>query len=101
MVLEVFCSFPPCDKLETQLSQESMDGDAAAAQVASTKLWPISNGKDVLSVYIMNPDALKKIGLNELNIMSWAEKWEYGVIPKLKLTSDKQKSDIRIKVGKC
>ena len=95
-----FCELPP-STVETQYSEESVA--CAHAQVATSKLWPISHGKDVLSFYIINQDVLASVGLNADNIKSWAEKWNQHpystVIPKLRSSGDSN-SDIRIKISK-
>ena len=103
-VPQAFCEVPPCNKLERQSSDDSIDMNAAPAQVAPDKLWPIHHGRDVLMVYIMNLAGLTALGLNPLNVMSWAEKWEHpsykDVIPRFKLTNDLSKANIRIEIGK-
>ena len=99
-VPKAFCELPPTT-VKTQYSEES---DARAhAQVATSKLWPINHGKDVLNFYIINEDDLASVGLNADNIKSWAEKWNQHpystVIPKLRSSGDSN-SDIRIKISK-
>ncbi len=101
---QAFCELPPLSTVETQSSDEEDSIDGARAQVATDRLWPIKHGKDVLHFHIINPDDLTKVGLNNGNIKSWAEKWYHNaysnVIPKLELTGSSTKSDIRIKISK-
>ena len=108
-VPQAFCELPPPSTVETQSSEEGVDEecsiDGALAQVATGKLWPINHGKDALYFYIINRGDLARVDLNPDNITSWANEWCHHhvyskVIPKLYITGDSTKSDIRIRIGK-
>ncbi len=100
---EIFCKLPP-GGVDNGQPPEVQSISGAAAQVATNKLWPIKHGKDVLHFHIKNHDKLVEVGLNDMNIKSWAAIWnhdrEYPNIPKLQLTGDCDKADIRIKIGR-
>ena len=93
---------PPADLLERQSSIDSVDRDAAHAQVAPEKLWP--HDKDLLFVYFINPDRLRGIDLQTVTIIAWAKKWEThmnrGIVPRFKETNDRDQANIRVKFGK-
>ena len=88
-----FCELLPSDVIDTQVPD-----DKVPAVVAPNMLWP--TGQDVLYVYIMNPDELKAVDVNEQNILSWAKTWKHSDIPKFQHTNDLSKANIRIKIGK-
>ena len=92
----------PADLLDRQSSIDSVDRDAARAQVATEKLWP--QDKDLLFVYFINPDRLRDIDLQTATIIAWAKKWKThlndGIVPRFKETNDPDQANTRVKFGK-
>ena len=89
------------DQQQTEEDLAFILEDAASGQMSPGKQWPLPQYK-VLQVYIMNPDELRSVDLNELTIIQWANFWNTdtsmrgAMVPRFELESSASKANIRV-----